>query len=60
VRVADGDVSKAVRENVRNQAIRIADASSIISKLIQQGELIVAGGVYDMQKGRVDPINIDL
>ncbi len=60
VKTARGDQNKAVRENVRNQATILAEASPVLARLIRQGKLIVAGGVYDLQTGRVTPVEIDL
>lgn len=59
IKAAKGDIEVAVQENVRNQAIQIAEASPVISKLIQRGEVIVAGGVYNLQTGIVEPVSID-
>lgn len=59
VKTAKGDMEVAVRENVRNQAILLAESSPVISRMIQQGELIVAGGVYDLQTGHVTPVECD-
>ena len=47
-------------ENVRNQAVLLAEASPVISKMIQRKELIVAGGVYDLSTGIVTPVEIDV
>jgi len=59
VKSANGDMEIAVRENVRNQAQLLAESSPVISRMIQQGELIVAGGVYDLQTGVVTPVKCD-
>jgi carbonic anhydrase len=56
VKQSAGDLDKAIIENVRNQATIIAEASPLISRLIQRKELIVAGGVYDLGTGRVTPL----
>jgi carbonic anhydrase len=58
VKAADGDVAKAVRENVRIQAATLAEASPVIAGLIRKGELTVAGGVYDLTTGRVDLVEV--
>ncbi len=60
VKAANGDLYKAVLENVRNQAVLLAEASPVISKMIQRKELIVAGGVYDLSTGIVTPVEIDV
>ncbi len=60
VKAAGGDLDMAVRENVRNQALLLAEASPVISKMIQRKALLVAGGVYDIQTGIVTPVELDL
>ena len=60
VKASGGDLNKAVRENVRNQAILLAEASPVISKMIQRKELIVAGGIYDLGTGVVTAIDLSL
>jgi carbonic anhydrase len=59
VRSAKGDAAVAVRDNVRLQANLIADASPVVARLIRQGKLVVAGGVYDLATGRVEPVDLD-
>jgi len=59
VKTANGDMEVAVRDNVRNQAQLLAESSPVISRMIQRGELIVAGGVYDLQTGLVTPVKCD-
>lgn len=58
VKAAQGDLSKAIVENVRNQAILLAEASPVISKMIQRKELIVAGGIYDLATGIVSEVDV--
>jgi carbonic anhydrase len=58
VKAANGDLDRAISENVRNQAILLAEASPTISKLIQRKELIVAGGVYDLSTGLVTAVDV--
>ncbi len=60
VKSSQGDLYQAIVANVRNQAVTLAEASPVISKMIQRKELIVAGGVYDLATGRVTPIDIAL
>lgn len=60
VKAAKGDLDVAVRENVRNQALLLAKASPVIARMIRQNELLVAGGVYDLQTGLVNAVKIDL
>ena len=60
VKVAGGDLDRAVRENVRNQALVLAESSPIISRMLQNNELAIEGGVYDLQTGLVSPVPISL
>ncbi|MBA4031630.1 MAG: carbonate dehydratase [Planctomyces sp.] len=60
VKTACGDLDLAVRENVKNQAELLAEASPVISKMIRRNELIVAGGVYDLRTGIVTPVELSL
>jgi len=55
-----GDLDQAIRENVRNQAVLLAEASPVISKMIQRNELIVAGGIYDLRTGVVTAIDLSI
>jgi carbonic anhydrase len=57
-RAANGDLNKAISENVKNQALILAEASPVIAKLVRDGELIVAGGVYDLATGIVNPVEV--
>lgn len=56
VRAAKGDVAAAVKENVRNQMDVLREASPVIARLVRQGRLVVAGGVYDLATGKVTPV----
>lgn len=58
VRTARGDVNLAIRENVRLQATTLVEASTVVSSLVEQGKLIVAGGIFDLNSGRVDPVEL--
>lgn len=58
VKAAKGDVAAAVRENVKAQAALLSEASPVIAKLIRDGNLVVAGGVYDIATGCVTPIDV--
>ncbi len=60
VKAAQGDLNKAIIENVRNQAILLAEASPVISKMIQRKELIVAGGIYDLATGIVTEVDVSV
>lgn len=59
VRAAKGDVERAVVENVRNQALALRDGSTVISRLVREGTLLVAGGVYDLNTGIVTPVDLE-
>ena len=60
VRTAGGDVNLAVKNNVQNQARLLAEASPVISRLVRQGDLIIAGGVYDLKTGIVSAIDVEV
>jgi carbonic anhydrase len=59
VRASGGDVSVAVRENVRIQAQTLVEGSTVISALVREGRVIVAGGIFDLESGRVDVVKLD-
>jgi len=54
---AGDKVVNAVKANVRLQASRLKD-SPVISQLIQQGQLLVVGGYYDLDTAAVEIIPI--
>jgi carbonic anhydrase len=59
VKASGGDLDRAIRENVRLQAETLSEASPVIARLIQDGKLLVAGGVYDLTTGLVTPVEIN-
>ena len=59
VRAARGDVAAAVRENERLQAQTLVEASPVIAALVKDGKVIVAGGTFDLESGRVDPVGLE-
>lgn len=59
IRAARGDVAAAVRENVRLQAQTLVEASPVIAALVKEGKVIVAGGIFDLESGRVDPVGLE-
>jgi carbonic anhydrase len=59
VRAARGNVEQAIRENVKVQMTTLVEASTVISMLVAQRKLIVAGGVFDLTTGRVEPVELD-
>ena len=58
VRAAKGDVDAAVRENVRIQAQTLTEASTVIASLVAAGKVVVAGGIFDLQTGKVVPVEL--
>jgi len=57
-RAANGNLDKAISENVRNQAMGLRDGSTVISKLVKEGKLLVVGGVYNLDTGKVTPVEL--
>jgi carbonic anhydrase len=53
---ADGDLDLAIRRNVQFQAEILAEASPVIARRVREGTLLIAGGVYDLDTGRVTPV----
>lgn len=49
----DAVVQEAIEENVRQTIADILAHSEIISELVANGEVVVAGGVYDLATGEV-------
>lgn len=58
VRAAQGDPVAAVRENVKIQAQTLVEASTVIASLVAAGKVLVAGGVFDLETGRVEPVEL--
>jgi len=58
VKSSGNDLDRAVRENVINQALTVAESSPVIASLIEAGELKVAGGVYDLATGLVETVPV--
>jgi len=59
VRGNKNDIAKAVEANVRLQASVLSESSPVISRLIREKKLVVAGGVYDLQTGIVSPVQLE-
>ena len=57
-KIARGDVEKAIYENVRIQAQVLAESSPVIARMVREQRLLVAGGVYDLDSGRVAPVDV--
>ena len=58
VRAAKGDVATAIRENVKIQAQTLVEASTVISALVSAKQVVVAGGIFDLETGRVETVDI--
>lgn len=58
VRQAFGDLDVAIKANVRLQAQVLAEASPVIARLVREKKLIVAGGVFDLASGKVEPVDV--
>lgn len=58
VRAAKGNVELAIRENVKLQAQTLVEASTVISSLVSAGKVLVAGGIFDLQTGKVEPVHL--
>ena len=50
---AHGDLQKAVEENARLQAGLLEKSSPLLAGLVQDGELKIVAGIYDLASGRV-------
>lgn len=55
---SNGDVNKAIARNVELQAEILKEASPVIARRVKAGSLIIAGGVYDLDTGRVTPVTV--
>jgi carbonic anhydrase len=53
---ANGNLDVAITRNVQIQAEILSEASPVIAKRIQDGSLVLAGGVYDLDTGLVRPV----
>jgi carbonic anhydrase len=58
-RIANGNLDKAIIENVRNQALSLREGSTVINRLVRAGTLLVLGGVYDLNSGKVTPVSLE-
>ncbi len=47
-------LSLAIEENVRQTIADILDQSPILAEMVNSGDLIIAGGIYDLGTGRVE------
>jgi carbonic anhydrase len=55
---SNGDLNRAISRNVELQAEILKEASPVIAKRVKAGTLIIAGGVYDLETGRVSPVQV--
>lgn len=55
---SQGDLQKAIIRNVELQAEILKEASPVIAKRVKVGTLVIAGGVYDLETGRVTPVTM--
>lgn len=53
-----GDLDVAIRRNVQIQAEILSEASPVIARRIADGKLLIAGGIYDLYTGRVQPVDL--
>lgn len=53
-----GDVNTAIARNVEIQAEILKEASPVIARRVKAGSLIIAGGVYDLDTGKVTPVTV--
>jgi carbonic anhydrase len=58
VKESHGDLTLAVRRNVELQAEILMEASPVIARRLRAGSLVIAGGVYNVETGRVTPVPI--
>jgi carbonic anhydrase len=53
-----GDLATAVVRNVQVQAEILGEASPVLARRIAAGQLLLAGGVYDLETGMVTPVTL--
>lgn len=56
VKATGGDPVQTIIRNVQLQAEILREASPLLARRIRAGQLIVAGGVYDVETGRVEEV----
>lgn len=56
---AKGNLNEAIRRNVQIQAEILREASPVIATRVSRGELLIAGGVYNVDTGLVAPVALD-
>ena len=60
IKTSHGNLRTAVLNNVRNQAEWIAENSRVVAKRLQREELILMGGVYDLETRIVEFVETDV
>lgn len=50
----DSDVTRVVEANVRRTMADLTDRSEVLAGLVEEGKLLIAGGVYDLATGKVN------
>lgn len=55
-REGKGDLAAAVTHNVQRQADVLRDASPVLRRRVAESQLVIAGGVYDLESRRVIPV----
>ncbi len=58
IRAAKGDLEASIVENVRGQALLLAEASPVIAASIREAKLKVVGGVFDLATGVVEMVEV--
>jgi carbonic anhydrase len=53
-----GDVNRAIARNVELQAEILKEASPVLARRVKAGTLVIAGGVYDLDTGKVMPVSV--
>jgi carbonic anhydrase len=52
------DLSAAVRANVKYQAQKLRDSSTVISGAVKDGSVKLLGGVFDLKSGKVNTVDV--
>jgi carbonic anhydrase len=55
---ASADLPAAIRANARYQARKLREGSTVIAAAVKGGTLAVAGGVFDLESGRVVAVDV--
>lgn len=52
--VSDNMLNYAVRQNVINQVNELRELEPLLSRMYYRGEILIVGGVYDLETGKVE------